>query len=911
MAFTGGSGNDNFIADNTKTDKVTSVADVISGGTGTDTLYVYGELAANPQMSSIEQVVLSNFADTKTASFTTTAGINKVTLQAAAGAATVSVNDGTAVAVTSNADATKAITVNYGGNDTSASLTLNAFKTNTTKALAVTGTKVATLNLATTGAASTVGLLDGDAALTKVVITGDKDLTVTDALEVTVATVDATAFTGKLSVKTTNNAATQDATATGGTVDLVDVTIIGGSGNDTIDVSANAADNEISVNAGAGDDTVTIGAALANASTTSAGDVLVGGAGTDTLVSDVDFVDSAAVTTALTGVSGFETLNLLGTMGGSDTVNVADISADIKRLNISSVTNTAFTANFAAGDSTVGVNITAAMTAGTTTTFDAAGTGTADSLTITNMLTSGQMASATSDLTVTDFETVTINSGAYTTAAAQLFNVVNVGANTLKLTGSNAITTTATNGIITAKVIDASALTGAFTMGAAAASGVTTITGGSGADTLLGDASSTINGGAGNDTITGGTGNDILNGDDGNDTINTNTGDDTVNGGAGNDTIVFGANLTFDDTVNGGDGTDTLSITAGSVTLNSQTANITNVETLKISDAGSQNVSYFGAATGINTVEIGAVAGNAISGARAGLGLKITGVQTSGYSFALATSSGTADSVNVTLSSASALTQTNALTISGVETINVTSTDTDTTAHQNTLILTAAAATTVTVAGNAGTILTATDSTAITTFDASGVVLAASTSSGVTYTSLNTTIGGVISITGSNGVDALTGTSQANDTIYGGAGVDTITYTGGSDVFYGGAGNDVFTSTAKGTTTAYLTIADIAVGDTINLTSANLTAAIADATLGAKVTLGSGATFTQALDAAAAGAANSFTWFQYSGDTYLVIDNGAGATFTSGTDVVIKLTGLVDLSTSTVTSEVLTIVAPA
>ena len=913
--FTGGAGNDTFTADNTQTTKVASVADVLAGGTGTDTLNVYGELASTPQISGIENIVLANFADTKSGNFATTTGVSNVTVIAAAGAATVSVNDGTSVTITSNLDATKVQTVNFGSTDTNANLTLNTFKTNTTVDLAVTGTKVATLNVSTTGAASTVGNLNGDAALTKLVVTGDKDLTITDALEVTVAKVDASAFAGKLSVKTTNKAASQDATAVGGTVDLVDVSIMGGAGKDSINVSANASDNEIYIDAGAGDDTVTIGAALGNASTTTAGDVLVGGAGVDTLVSDVDFVDSAAVGTALTGVTGFETLNLSGAMGGSDTVNVADISTEITRLNISSVTSTAFTANFAAGSSTVGLNVAAALTAGTSTTFDAAGTDTTDALTIANMLTAGQMASATSDIVATDFETVTIDSGAYEAADAQLLNVVNVGTNTLKLTGSNAITTTTTNGIITAKVIDASALTGALTMGVAAASGVTAITGGSAADTLLGDAASSISGGAGNDSITGGTGNDVLNGDDGKDTITTNTGNDVVNGGAGDDTIVIGANLTFDDAVNGGDGTDALSITAGSVTLNSQTANVTNIETLKISDAGAQDVSFFGAATGVSTIEIGAVGGNAISGARAGVELKVTGVQSAGYSFALATATGTSDAVNVKLSSSGALTQTNALTISSVETINVTSTDTDTTAHQNTLVLTAAAATTVNVAGNAGTIVTATGSTAVTTFDASGVVLAAVTSNGVTYTSLNTTVGATVAITGSNGVDALTGTSVANDTINGGAGADTLTYTGGADVFTGGAGADTFVA-GTGTASVYLTITDAAVNDKISFTAINAGAdADLDVSVAAKTTLGGAATFTNYLDAAAAastGATLSLVkWFQYGSDTYVVLDSSNNTTFTAGTDSVTKLTGLIDLSNSATVDGILTITAIA
>ena len=133
--------------------------------------------------------------------------------------------------------------------------------------------------------------------------------------------------------------------------------------------------------------------------------------GTDTLVADVDLVDTAAVTTALTSVSGFETLNLSGTMGGGDTVTSADISSDIVRVNISSVTAGAGLTLNMGSSATVGLNVAAAVTAGDTLTIDASGSGTSDSLTIVNMLTARDTGSATSDITTTDFETVTINTG--------------------------------------------------------------------------------------------------------------------------------------------------------------------------------------------------------------------------------------------------------------------------------------------------------------------------------------------------------------------------------------------------------------------------------------------------------------------------------------------------------------------
>jgi S-layer protein len=40
-------------------------------------------------------------------------------------------------------------------------------------------------------------------------------------------------------------------------------------------------------------------------------------------------------------------------------------------------------------------------------------------------------------------------------------------------------------------------------------------------------------------------------------------------------------------------------------------------------------------------------------------------------------------------------------------------------------------------------------------------------------------------------------------------------------------------------------------------------------------------------------------WFQSAGDTYVVEDNSSTATFQNGVDTLVKLSGLVDLSTAT------------
>ena len=109
-----------------------------------------------------------------------------------------------------------------------------------------------------------------------------------------------------------------------------------------------------------------------------------------------------------------------------------------------------------------------------------------------------------------------------------------------------------------------------------------TVNGGAGNDTInastlaAGVISLTLNGGVGNDTLTGSQGNDTLLGDD---------GDDVVVGGAGNDLALLGAgNDTF--IWNPGDGSDTVEGQAGFDRLDFRGANI--AETIDISANGSR-----------------------------------------------------------------------------------------------------------------------------------------------------------------------------------------------------------------------------------------------------------------------------------------------------------------------------------
>ena len=837
-AFTGTGNNDIFNALTT----TLGTGDNVNGGAGTDSLNVMGTLSANGTiagftLSSIENVNVSladgDIGNPHTLTLNmANAGAAQVSvsgLSASTHADTVALTNlaaGSSLAMTNATDlnlTANFVTAATAGTADTVSVALNTVaSTAATDGILTIGAGFETLNIATSGAASTLG--DVIFGGTRINVTGSQNLTVTSTLDASVKTIDASAFTGKLSVVTANNTTDQDATVAG--VDQADLTITGGSGADTINISDNAADNEVNVNAGNGDDLVIIGQILSNASTGSVGDVLVGGAGTDTLAGDIDLFDAVTAgftgTTKLTGVSGFEILKVNGFGAEDNTLNVSNISADITTVTVASEVDAngghGLTVNFGtAGAYTVNIGGEAHILAADTLTVDADGTATTDSLTIanTNAATgTNQIGSNGTAIVVTDFETVTLNTGSYSTATAQLVNTVNVGANTLVLTGSNGLTTTATTGIITATVINASGMTGALTMGAAAASGLTSITGGSGADVLIGDASSTISGGNGNDSITGGADNDVLNGDAGNDTITTGAGSDKVDGGDGDDTLVFAGNLSAGDTIAGGAGTDTISLTNASLAVlkgltmteaNTFNTNFTSIETLKVTDPLDETTFDLGYLNSLTSVRLdaGITGPEALNGFDSGESLDLRAalseVLTVGVNSA---ATGTTDSFTVKLGGSPAGAATGidytTVAIANVETLTIVNSEATANAaiRDNVVALTLSQATggaaqSVIITGTES--LTLHNATAAGTINASGMTVVAATDLGLTMDAAFTATTAITgqTITGSDKVDALR-SSTGTDTINAGAGNDTIYGSKGADVIDGGAGTDTY-----------------------------------------------------------------------------------------------------------------------
>jgi S-layer protein len=277
-------------------------------------------------------------------------------------------------------------------------------------------------------------------------------------------------------------------------------------------------------------------------------------------------------------------------------------------------------------------------------------------------------------------------------------------------------------------------------------------------------------------------------------------------------------------------------------------------------------------------------------------------------------STGTADVVNIVTNQDGNLSA-GTVTIANVETVNITADDKvvdasgaydefgngiadgkDDNNSAQSISLTADTAATVNVAGSADVTLDLVSSSVVTAVNASTMtgkfeLVADGKSTGTT-------------VTGGAGADTLTAYGS-NDVLIGGAGNDKLTATS-LTTLTGGAGNDTFVLPAAVAATEYSTITDLSAGDVID------TAATTFAT--SKIVLASNSTFAQYLDAAV-NAASSVTsdvgsavngqWFQFNGDTFLVIDGYTdsstdtdNAGYLATEDSVIAITGLVNLSTA-------------
>lgn len=968
--FTGGAKNDTFsgvIDSDTATENTFNPGDEIDGGAGTDTLKLtYGiDSGANAALpaatiSNIENFEIKNSDDDlATIDFATITGEKSVNIDKSVGAVTVNnLVAGTTAVITGNGSLQNgASTFDY-VDGTTVSETQNldlkgGTAGSTPGAVTITGAGIKTHEISSTGAANEIGALglaasatsftiDATTKIKTAAITSDAAKSVTikgagavdidaAALGATINTVDGATSTGDIDLSMGNLGA--DVTNADAAFDQVDVTVKTGSGNDEISVANVVSDRELLVETGAGDDTVTIGSALINATSALAGDVINAGEGTDTLISTTAYLGSHVKTT---GVSNFEKIKV--TNEHTSSIDVGDFGTGITTVSLAAGANGG-TVIFNAGASTLEI---ADINDGAITITDT-GTGTTDSATIKLTDTTSTDVINDQTVTATGIETLTIDttlSKATTTTTAQTIGDIAITADTggttkLVLTGAAKLTTDA----VSAQNVDASGMTGILDMTAHALDGVTgkvnTIDGGSGNDILKGDSNDTTNmtGGAGNDNITGGSdtagetisggaGNDVISGGGGKDTLNGDAGKDTitvgsatasVDGGEGNDTVLMESNLTFGTTIVGGAGTDTLDIETAAVA--SAGSVVSGFEVLDLDYAGVADLDNFANNT-FTTVSLGAFDYGDIDSIRNET-IEIDAVLAGDTAFVLEDATGTSDSISLELSGNAAVNQAAVITIAGVETINILTTDDNDTGYELKTLdtLVAAAADKIVITGDSSITLSGSTTATLNEIDASGMTIANtdkdSSEAGLTYatgSSGNTTVGDNLKITGSNGADVLTGHANVDDTFLGGGGADTLTYKGRKGTFTGGGGNDEFhvDVVQDDITTNFLTITDVTDGDTLDY------AALINGTdtwTTTKTTLGSGATLTNYLDAVCAtnGATNSTAgWFNYGGNTYIAVNATNATVFTVATDLMVKLTGTLDLKDSDLTATGLT-----
>jgi len=201
----------------------------------------------------------------------------------------------------------------------------------------------------------------------------------------------------------------------------------------------------------------------------------------------------------------------------------------------------------------------------------------------------------------------------------------------------------------------------------------------------------------------------------------------------------------------------------------------------------------------------------------------------------------------------------------------------------------------------------ATDSNIITTLvnsDNTNLTITGNTDLTITNALSGTNTGSKVDASAFTGKLSVIGSGKA-DILIGGSGDDTLAIAApstGTTTLTGNSGKDKFSvgGAINSGQTVDAIITDLAAGDSVVLVNQGT-----ETWTTAAVNVSTATSLTGALDIACAGdgSANGIIkWFQYDGNTYIVEDTTAGAIFTAATDLVIKITGLVDLSTATYTA---------
>ena len=557
---TGTSGDDTFSADNTAETQL-SVADVIDGGAGTDTLKVYSDAAPGftigESITNIENLYINGEVKTLDLSkngFTSVEFDSDAT--SAAADHVITVGSGMTITLDSITDGDTA-----GDGAASGEIEITGASTVTSVALVVDGVgasaqdldinvtsaSITSLSIRSSGTVSTdknfLGIVNSGAKLDTLTITGDKLLNASLDAVTTLKTITATTSTGGVMVNVTGS--------------TLDVTFTGGTDNDTLIVGADLDTSDV-IDGGAGTDTVSISDATLTASTLAA----VKGANT---LKNVEVLGVSATGTITIDASIFTGINTFSNTAAVSGTEAAGTGARSDGINLTFENGDAFTITAAisgadgsasagadGGDAleaaakvnggtdtiTITLNAAAAVSLVGGSATSGGGDGGAalklSSVEIINIVT----ASSADDLTLTCV------SGS---AAGAAGDSISVGANaTITITGAGDVNlgTVGTQGAaVDDLTVNGSGMTGVLTV--ALGLGNDVIKGGSAADVIT--IGSTAGTATGSNTVTGGAGADTFNFEDGVSTLAQLTTFTDFEMGAGKDIISHtGATVTYE-----------------------------------------------------------------------------------------------------------------------------------------------------------------------------------------------------------------------------------------------------------------------------------------------------------------------------------------------------------------------------
>lgn len=953
--ITGTGGNDNIVAliDGTTDAVATTLTtlDSINGGGGTDVLSLNvlngtgvagSALAALPSvsMTAVETVNIRTAVELTDADLSTWTGVTTVNLTEVAAGKAVALTAGATADINVVGKSAEAALDLFGGKNVTVALTDVAAAELITVGGAAADAPKGIVTVTTTGAAT---VADADVLLGDITVTGGSSINVVTkatgnaaaaATDIAGATITQGAVNVNGNAVTTAVSVKQDAT-----VDevLAEEAVAAVATTQEITFTKAVADDVVTLDFGTGTlsftakkalTAVEVATAFANLVedalqgkssakngiyTDVAGGVTDGWTSGAVVVVDADNAkvkfsnDLAAAAAITTGVVGTVTATAAAAVAGVDevvaitgvlgttagVVTIADsVAATIKTITVDGYdTGSAITASTVLST----LNLANARDG---VTMDVADTAATLALTVEKL---GSKVTTPEGVTTSETAALTL------TLAPTTLNVTSTGANYIDLTADATETLNVSGtGLLDVSGLDLVAVTTVKVTGTAGlklhadvASSLTSVdtTGTTGSVTvsIAGD-TSTYAGGAGADSVT---------------VTNPGTAiSKAINLGAGNDTLDLSAATPLVPTVviEGGEGTDTLALLAADAASLSGAisfeAKINSFEKLNVKAALVADATIdLDNLDSINYVVTNGDGGFALllDNMLAAATVELKAAGTGSIEVALADVAGTSDVVNVVVNAATTV-DVGTVIANGVETVNVTVKDTDvntvdTVTSVNDVTISGDAVKTITVAGAGATnLFLDAASTEVTLIDGSSATGVLTVSTLAVDTAATTVKGGA-------GDDVLNAFGAA-DVLQGGAGADVLAVVGSAAsaaTLTGGAGIDTFdvSGFVAANAGAAVTITDLAKGEIIKFVASGF----ADFN-SAKVTLISEATFTEYVTEAAtqadaaSGGDHGVAWFQFGVNTFIVQDVDGDGQFTNGSDIVVKITGLVDLSAS-------------